>query len=205
MIFIVIRLVKKNMELLAQSISIIRAASRKHLVFAWLCAIMIGVLTLASTRDVHAASVIVQLVNHSDRNVNMRLYSEGESKDVWPNRSRAYTFRPTGEVQQMTLTCTAGERICWGQAAIPEIQPGTAGRGAVRTGGVPSTQITRNRPAQCATCCFVCEDGKTAPVLEIGSPKNEGTASAPKPKATNDKEGAEPKVGEPSAPPSSPK
>lgn len=127
-----------------------------------LCALVLAGLP----RAVDAAEMTFQFINSSEHPISVKLFSRGESRQVWPSVSRAYSVRPDPAAQQLKVTCKAEEPVCWGAFLAITEESGPIGNGQ---------RQTRNRTAQmgvgergqrpCDECCHVCTDGKlVAPV-----------------------------------------
>ena len=83
-----------------------------------------------------ASEMTIQLVNDTDRSLNLKLFSRGESRQEWPSKTKAFSVKPDTAVQQIKITCEEGEQICWGAwQIVQEIhgEIGAAGQRATRT------------------------------------------------------------------------
>ena len=119
-----------------------------------------------------AADMTFQFINDTDRPLSLKLFSRGESLQQWPSKSKVYTVRPDAAVQQLKISCTEGEPICWGAWMAVENVSGEIGADGKRT-----TRTTKYvagagdrgvRP--CASCCHVCKAGALTPVAKLNDP-----------------------------------
>lgn len=122
----------------------------------------------SSSAHVAAADMTFQFVNDTDRALNLKLFSRGESLQQWPGRSKAYSLRPNTAVQQLKISCTEGERICWGAWMTVQSVSGEIGNGQRM---VRNTQVDAGAGERglrdCLHCCHVCEVGKLTPVVGL--------------------------------------
>ena len=126
-----------------------------------------------------AAEMTFQLVNDSEWPVNMKLFSRGESHQEWPSRSKAFSLRPDTAVQQIKISCEAGEQICWGTWRTVQAVSGEVGAGGQRTTSSTKYQagVGERGARTCEQCCHICKDGALTPVatLHAGAALRSGT------------------------------
>ena len=120
-----------------------------------------------------AAEMTFQLINDSERALNFKLFSRGESRQQWPSKSRAYSINPDAAVQQVKISCEAGEQICWGawmkvQTVSGEIR-GANGERDTRT-STYTTGAGERGQRSCEHCCHVCTDGLVVPAAKLRDP-----------------------------------
>ena len=126
-----------------------------------------------------SAEMTFQLINDAEWEVNMKLFSRGDSRQEWPSRSKAYSLRPDAAVQQIKISCEAGEPICWGTWRTVQSVSGEVGADGQRT--TRSTKYLAGAgdrgTRSCENCCHVCTDGKLTPVyrLSAGAALQSGT------------------------------
>jgi len=119
-----------------------------------------------------AAEMSFQVINDTDRPLNMKLFSRGESRQQWPSKTRAYSIRPDAAVQQITITCEEGEQVCWGAWLTVQTESGE-----VNNAGKRDTRTTQRRAGagengqrSCTSCCHVCKNGTQTPVAYLRDP-----------------------------------
>ncbi len=126
-----------------------------------------------------AADMTFQLVNDAEWAVNMKLFSRGESHQEWPSRTKAYTLRPDTAVQQIKISCEAGEEICWGTWRTVQAVSGEVGAGGQRSTSSTKYQagVGERGTRTCESCCHVCKEGAMTPVytLHAGAALRSGT------------------------------
>lgn len=142
----------------------------QHFLFA-----IIGLgLCLAGT-PASAAEMTFQLINDSERPLNMKLFSRSESHQEWPSKTKAYSLRPDEAVQQLKISCTPEEQICWGAWLAVQRVTGDIGSDGKRptrtTKYVAGAGDRGNRP--CTRCCHVCKDGAMTPVVKLNDPDHQ--------------------------------
>jgi hypothetical protein len=123
----------------------------------------------------HATEMTFQFINDTDRAVNLKLFSRGESLQVWPSKSKAYSVRPNPEVQQLKISCTEGENICWGAWMIMQSVSGQI-TGSERSTSTMKTQVGVGERGvrECKACCHVCKDGVLTPVVKMSTSSSVG-------------------------------
>lgn len=121
-----------------------------------------------------AAEMTFQLINDTERPLNLKFFSRAESRQEWPSKTKAYSVKPDSAVQQIKLTCEEGEQICWGawmttQRISGEIN-GAAGQRATQT-SKSSTGAGERGLRTCERCCHICKDGAVTPATTLHDPK----------------------------------
>jgi hypothetical protein len=116
-----------------------------------------------------AADFTFQFVNETQRTLAMKLFSRGESLRQWPSKTRAYSVKPEGGVQELKIDCDEGEQICWGAWTGALGSPGTIGGSHQREGrSTKSVAGAGDRGTQtCTDCCHACKAGGKAPVATL--------------------------------------
>jgi hypothetical protein len=121
-----------------------------------------------------AAEMTYQVINDSDRPLNLKLFARDDSHQQWPSRTKAFSVRPDPAIQQLKITCTEGQQICWGvwmtvQVASGEVV-GSTGQRARRytTTYVGGAGERGTRP--CRSCCNICRDGAVTPAFRLRDP-----------------------------------
>ena len=134
-------------------------------------AIAVACLTATSTPSA-AAEMTFQLVNDTDRPLNLKLFSKSESHQQWPSKTKAFSVRPDAAVQQIKITCEAGEQICWGAWMTVQSVGGEAGAGGQRATSTARYTAGAGERGQrsCANCCHVCKDGVLTPAMKLRDP-----------------------------------
>jgi hypothetical protein len=135
-----------------------------------------ALITLATSAFVvpaSAAEMTFQIINDTDRSLNYKLFSRGESLQQWPSKTKAYSINPDAAVQQLKISCEAGEEICWGawqkvQSISGEIKGANGGRDTRTT--KYSTGAGDRGQRSCSHCCHVCRDGALLPVTKLRDP-----------------------------------
>ncbi len=122
---------------------------------------------------VAAAEMTFQLVNDTERALNFKLFSRGESRQEWPSKTKAYSIKPEAAVQQVKITCEASEQICWGawmrvQSESGEIK-GPNGQRATHSSSYRAGAGERGQRS-CEHCCHVCTDGVVVPPTKLRDP-----------------------------------
>lgn len=124
----------------------------------------------------HAADMTFQLINDTERQLSLKFFSRGDSRQEWPSKTKSYVIRPDPAVQQMKLTCEEGEQICWGAWMTVQSQSGeiygASGQRTTHTGKVQYGTGERGvRP--CEYCCHVCKDGLLTRIVKMSGPPND--------------------------------
>ena len=145
----------------------------KH--FLQLAAGLVFVLISATHNSAVAAEMTFQLINDTERAMNMKLFSRGESLQQWPSKTKAYSMRPGTDAQQVKITCEEGEQICWGawmvtQSASGEVV-GPGGERRERMTARISYGVGERGVRPCPRCCHVCKDGALTPVATLRDPR----------------------------------
>jgi hypothetical protein len=128
------------------------------------------VLALGVAGHATAADMMFQFVNDTDRPVNLKLFSRGESLQIWPAKSKAYSLRPDPAIQQLKISCTEGENICWGTWMTVQSVSGQI-TGSQRATSTSTTQagVGERGTRDCPSCCHVCKDGAVAPAVKLNN------------------------------------
>jgi hypothetical protein len=138
-----------------------------------LLAAAIVLISCAWHAPAQSADMTFQLINDTERQLSLKFFSRGESRQEWPSRTKSYVIHPDPAVQQMKLSCEAGEEICWGawmtvQSQSGEMQ-GNTGQRTTHTGKVLYGTGDRGiRP--CEYCCHVCKEGLLTRIVKMSGP-----------------------------------
>lgn len=120
-----------------------------------------------------AAEMTFELINDTERPLNLKFFSRAESRQEWPSKTKAYSVKPDSATQQIKLTCEVGEQICWGAwmttQTISGEMVGAAGQRATRTSKYMAGAGERGLRT-CERCCHICQDGATARVATLRDP-----------------------------------
>ena len=140
------------------------------------CGVFSCLTFLVSSGPLAAAEMTFQMVNNTDRALSMKLFSRGESKQVWPGNTRAYSLRPDTAIQRVKITCQEGEPICWGAWEVV-----ASTRGEIGSGGQRATSVMKMVAGvgdrglrECDKCCHVCQDGTMTPPVLVSTSSNVG-------------------------------
>ena len=119
-----------------------------------------------------AADMTFQLINDTERPLNLKMFSRAESLQQWPSKSTAFSVRPDAAVQQVKINCEEREQVCWGawetvQNVSGEVHAG--GRRATRTVKYSAGAGERGLRS-CTRCCHVCKDGALTPIAKLRDP-----------------------------------
>lgn len=141
--------------------------TRRFAALIVLCAIIIGAQAIA-------ADMTFQLINDTERSLNLKLFSRGESLQQWPSKTKAYSIMPGSEIQKIKITCEAGEQICWGawmvtQSVSGEVVGPAGERRQTRTAHI-SYGVGERAQRPCARCCQVCTEGALVATATIRDP-----------------------------------
>jgi hypothetical protein len=119
-----------------------------------------------------AAEMTFQLVNDTDRSLNLKLFSKSESHQQWPSKTRAYAIKPDAAVQPIKITCEEGEQICWGAWMTVQSVSGEVGAGGQRPTRTTKYSAGAGERGQrsCTRCCHVCKDGALTPPMKLRDP-----------------------------------
>ena len=129
--------------------------------------LMLTILVFASaTNRVVAAEVTFQFVNDTDRALNLKLFSRGESLRHWPAKTKAYSLRPDAAVQQLKIDCVDGEKICWGAWMTVQSVAGPIGQRTVHTSTI-NAGVGERGMRDCPSCCHACQQGLITPVAAL--------------------------------------
>jgi hypothetical protein len=108
-------------------------------------AVVLGLLTAGAT---HAAEMGYVLQNEHSRSVAIELHGKDQT---WPGGDQVYLLDP-GDIKEVTISCTPGERICYG-AWIN-------GNDRISFGVGPDNNRT------CHNCCSICV-GHTMETIDL--------------------------------------
>ena len=134
-----------------------------------LCLACVALVGFFGTLPANAAEMTFQLVNDTERALNLKLFSRGESRQQWPAKTKAYSVRPEAAVQQIKIKCTEGEQICWGAWVTTQTVSGEmtgSGDRVTRTSTV-NAGVGERGMHDCPGCCHVCKDGLITPVSAL--------------------------------------
>ncbi len=122
-----------------------------------------------------AADMTFQFINDTDRALNMKLFSRGDSLQIWPSKSKAYSIRPNPEVQQLKISCTEGESICWGAWMTMQSVSGQI-TGSERSTSTMTSQVGVGQRGmrECKSCCHICKEGALTPVVKLNTSASVG-------------------------------
>lgn len=121
-----------------------------------------------------SAEMTFQMVNDTERSLNLKLFSRGESLQQWPSKTKAYSIMPGAEIQQIKITCEAGEQICWGawmvtQSVSGEIVGPAGERRQTRTAHI-RYGVGERAQRPCERCCHICTEGVLVPAAKVRDP-----------------------------------
>ena len=138
----------------------------------WQLGAVAVVLLSAFSTPATAAEMTFQLVNDTERALNLKLFSRSESRQQWPSKTKAFSIKPDSAVQQLKITCEEGEQVCWGawmtvQSVSGEI--GSGGQRETRT-STYSTGVGERGQRTCERCCHICKDGALTPATTLRDP-----------------------------------
>ena len=121
------------------------------------------------TTTIGAAEMTFRLVNDTERTLNLKLFSNGESHQQWPSKTRAYSVKPDLAVQTLGISCREGEQICWGAWMTVQAVSGQIGAGGRRDTQTYKYQWGAGERGMrsCSQCCQVCEDGAKTRVMKL--------------------------------------
>ncbi|MEI6737752.1 MAG: hypothetical protein WCL29_04655 [Pseudomonadota bacterium] len=115
-----------------------------------------------------AAEMTFQFVNDTDRALNMKLFSRGESRQQWPAKTKAYSLQPDAAVQQLKIKCEEGEQICWGAWATVQSVSGELGSsGRTTRTHTFNAGVGERGLHDCPGCCHICKEGAVAPAASL--------------------------------------
>jgi formate hydrogenlyase subunit 6/NADH:ubiquinone oxidoreductase subunit I len=105
--------------------------------------------------------------------LNLKLFSNGESHEQWPSKTRAFAIKPDPEVQQVKISCIEGEQICWGAWMTVQEVSGEVGAGGHRNTKTYKINwgVGERGVRTCSYCCDVCKDGMLSRVMRLGDAK----------------------------------
>lgn len=125
---------------------------------------------LGMTNQAFAADITFQFINDTNRSLNLKLFSRGESLQIWPARTKAYSLRPDSAVQQLKISCKEGENICWGAWMTVQSVSGQIS-GSERSTSTFKTQagVGERGTLDCPSCCQVCKAGGMGPIVKLSN------------------------------------
>jgi hypothetical protein len=117
-----------------------------------------------------AADMTFQFVNDTDRPLNLKLFSRGESLQMWPAKSKAYSLRPDTATQQLKISCTEGENICWGAwMTVQSVSGQMAGSQRATSNYKTQAGVGERGTRECADCCKVCKEGAVVAPVKLNN------------------------------------
>jgi hypothetical protein len=127
-------------------------------------------ISLGTANPTLAAEITFQFINDTDRPLNLKLFSRGDSLQIWPAKTKAYSLRPDSAVQQLKISCKEGENICWGAWMTLQSVSGQLS-GSERSTSTFKTQagVGERGTRDCPSCCQVCKDGATGPIVKLSN------------------------------------
>lgn len=134
-----------------------------------LVAVVIFACLSVVTSTSSAADMTVRLINNTERTMNLKLFSNGESHAQWPSKTRAYAIKPDSTEQHLKISCVEGEQICWGawmDVQTVDGQIGAGGRRDTRSYKI-SWGAGQRGMNTCASCCNVCKDGSQTRLMKL--------------------------------------
>ena len=125
-----------------------------------------------------AAEMTFQMINDSERAINLKLFSDGETHQQWPSKTKAYLVKPDTAVQQIKISCEEGEKICWGawmkvQSVSGEIV-GPNGERRLTRNVTHNVGVGERGQRTCEKCCHICKDGTLVPATTLRDPNSAG-------------------------------
>jgi hypothetical protein len=127
-------------------------------------------LSLGMANQALAADVTFQFINDTNRSLNLKLFSRGESLQIWPARTKAYSLRPDSAVQQLKISCKNGENICWGAwMTLQSVSGQVSGSGRSTSTFKTEAGVGERGTLDCPGCCQVCNAGAMAPIVKLSN------------------------------------
>ena len=119
-----------------------------------------------------AAEMIFQLINDTERPLNVKLFSRSDSHQQWPSKTKAFSLKPDAAVQQIKITCEEGEQVCWGAWLTVQNVQGEIGAGGQRPTATRKYSAGAGERGQrsCTKCCHICKDGALTPAVGLRDP-----------------------------------
>jgi hypothetical protein len=126
--------------------------------------------TKADATPSSSTGMTFQFINNTQRALNLKVFSRGESKQVWPGQTRAYSLRPDSAIQQLKIDCADGERVCWGAWATRE-ELGAQIKGDSRDKRTVTSNygVGPRGMRDSERACHVCKSGAMTPVIQMTS------------------------------------
>jgi hypothetical protein len=104
----------------------------------------------AAVAPAYGETMIWKFRSHHPNIVDVQLYASAR-RNVWPGNGRVWSLNDY-TVKQMTISCHAGEKVCYG-AWVRGTESAYWGGG-------------RNNRQHCDSCCYLCEERET-PVINL--------------------------------------
>ena len=117
-----------------------------------------------------AADIRFQLINDTEYAINLRFFSRGESHQVWPSKSKAFTLKADSAIQLVKLSCEVGEQICWGAWMATQTESGEMTGTSGQRSTVRNTTyygVGDRGVRSCVNCCQVCIADTLVPAVKI--------------------------------------
>ena len=105
---------------------------------------------VAAIAPAYGETMIWKFRSHHANIVDVQLYASARNI-VYPGNGRVWTLNDY-DVKQMTISCVAGEKVCYG-AWVRGTESSYWGGG-------------RNNRQRCESCCYVCENRET-PIINL--------------------------------------
>jgi hypothetical protein len=105
---------------------------------------------VAGAMPAAAQTMVWKFRNHHPNIVDVQLYSSARGH-VWPGNGQVWTLRD-GDVHRATISCVAGEKVCYG-AWVRGTESSYWGGG-------------RNNRQSCSSCCYICRNVET-PIINL--------------------------------------
>jgi hypothetical protein len=127
-------------------------------------------ISLGTANPTLAAEITFQFINDTDRPLNLKLFSRGDSLQIWPAKTKAYSLRPDSAVQQLKISCKEGENICWGTwMTVQSVSGQMAGSERSTSTFKMQAGVGERGTRDCPSCCQVCKDGAMVPIVKLGN------------------------------------
>lgn len=98
----------------------------------------------------HGETMVWKFRSHHANIVDVQLYASARNI-VWPGSGRVWSLADYN-VRSMTISCVAGEKVCYG-AWVRGTESSYWGGG-------------RNNRQRCTSCCYICENKET-PIINL--------------------------------------
>ena len=138
-------------------------AAATAIVVVWLSALCVPAV---------ASEMTFQLINDSERSLNLKLFSRSDSRQQWPSKTKAFSVKPDAARQAIKITCEEGEQICWGAWMTVQNVSGEVGSSGARATHTTKFTFGAGERGQrsCERCCHICKDGAITPVIKMRDP-----------------------------------